>query len=523
MTSARGRCSPLRSACAPACYDSEIDRRRRPLDRERRPWVSSAVTRASAGGGRRTAPAIRAGSHAHRRARLCASRRTGAPGIGPRHLRRCVALTAVSSRSDRRRALRRRGTGGTLSGVIGRSHDDLLWRRRRRRRCDRFRHRWLRHRGWLGRRGCGRRHGCRRRGGGISRRKQGQRVDVGLAVTDPEVHVRDLVLGRAGGACLGDRLPLGDERATLHEQRADVRERHLVPARSEDRDRQPVRRNLARERHLASRRRPDDLRAAEGDVDAAMLPAGVRVVPEREAAEHLALSGPRPCTGRRRRRQRPAERQRRRLREPGLPDAGTHDDGSAGPQRGATQLSKLLQRGPIEGVPRSAGQPGNDIGRLPARQPGGDELRDGGERFLVRHVPRHAGSPAEHERDLAPRRLAEPSRRAPRASPARSPRALRQLAADRRRALRHLRPTARAARRAASAATRRRRPDAASARAPPPAHAARRPPRQVPDELVALADEAARHERRLDGRRPGSTVTGSPRRPPPRSTARRGR
>ncbi len=278
--------------------------------------MSSAVTRHVRRGYRRTGPASSAGSHAIEGLASSASRRTDAPGVGPGDLRRSGA-PAVSSRSGRRRARRLPCTSSTLSGGTGRSHEDRLWRRRRRR--DRFRNRWLRHRGRLGRRGCGRRHGCRRRGGGISRRKQGQWVDVGLAVTDPEVHVRDLVLGRAGGACLGDRLPLGDERATLHEQRADVRERHLVPARSEDRDRQPVRRNLGRKRHLARRRRPDDLRAPEGDVDAAMLPAGVRVVPEREAAQHLALRGPRPRSGRRRRRQRPAERQDDGCKSPGCP------------------------------------------------------------------------------------------------------------------------------------------------------------------------------------------------------------
>jgi hypothetical protein len=234
---------------------------------------------------------------------------TGAGRVGARHLDLASAgrrrALPEPSRGVHCRAFRR-GTGGKLAAGTGRSDDDRL--RRGRRRWDRLRDRRLRHGGRHGRRGCGRRHGCRRRGGGISRRKQGQRVDVGLAVTDPEVHVRDLVLGRAGGSRLGDRLPLDDERATLHEQRADVRERHLVPGRREDRERQPVGRNLARKRDLALGRRPDDPRVAEAHVDAAMLPAGVRVVPELEAAQHLALRGPRPCSGRRRRRERPTQR-----------------------------------------------------------------------------------------------------------------------------------------------------------------------------------------------------------------------
>jgi hypothetical protein len=165
-------------------------------------------------------------------------------------------------------------------------------------------------RGWRRRRlWSGRRRGCRRRGR-RPRRKKRERVDIRLVVgeTDPEVHVRDIVLGLARGPCLCDRLPLVDAFAAPDEQGAEMRERRLVSAPGIDRDRRPVRRDLTGERNLAGRRRSHDRGAVERDVDSAMLAARVRVVAERVASQHRAVRWPGPrkrvrCTD-----QQPAER-----------------------------------------------------------------------------------------------------------------------------------------------------------------------------------------------------------------------
>lgn len=108
------------------------------------------------------------------------------------------------------------------------------------------------------------------------------------------MHVRKVVLGIAGRPRLGDRLALGDVLSLAHEERAEVREGGLVTIAGDNGDREPVRRDPSREAHLAGRGRADRGRAAEGDVDPAMLPARVRVAPERELAQHGAVGRPGP-------------------------------------------------------------------------------------------------------------------------------------------------------------------------------------------------------------------------------------
>jgi hypothetical protein len=108
------------------------------------------------------------------------------------------------------------------------------------------------------------------------------------------VHVRDVVFGVARRARLRDRLALLDDVATSHEQRAEMRERRLVTAGRNDRDRRAVRRDLAGERHLSRRRRANDRRAIQGDVDAAVLSARVWVVADRVSAQHRTVGGPGP-------------------------------------------------------------------------------------------------------------------------------------------------------------------------------------------------------------------------------------
>jgi hypothetical protein len=108
--------------------------------------------------------------------------------------------------------------------------------------------------------------------------------------------VRHVVLRSAGEAGRRDRGTLLDECAALDEQCADMHQRDLVAARRQDRDGEPVHRHLACEGHLACDRSAHDLGCADGDVDAAVLPSRIRVVAEREGAEHVALDGPGPCS-----------------------------------------------------------------------------------------------------------------------------------------------------------------------------------------------------------------------------------
>ena len=90
-----------------------------------------------------------------------------------------------------------------------------------------------------------------RREGGTPRRKEGERVDVGLGRTDAdaEVDVRNAVLGLAGGAGFGERVALRYDVPAAHVQRAHVCERDLGVVEG-DRDREAVRRNGPGERHL---------------------------------------------------------------------------------------------------------------------------------------------------------------------------------------------------------------------------------------------------------------------------------
>ena len=145
---------------------------------------------------------------------------------------------------------------------------------------------------------CGRRLGRRGREGGAPRRKEGERVDVGLggADADAQVDVRNAVLGLACWARLGKDVVLRDDVAAADVQRAQVGERDLRVA-DGDRHRQAVRRNGAGERHLSRDRSANRSRSLERHVDPAMLTGGVRVRTNREATEHRAVG--RPCPGER--------------------------------------------------------------------------------------------------------------------------------------------------------------------------------------------------------------------------------
>ncbi len=227
------------------------------------------------------------------------------------------ALPSLGGRHVRRRALRSRR---------GRRHGSGAGRRARRHLSGSRLGRGSR---------CGRRRGCRRRVGGIPRRKERQGVDV-LVLPDAhaEVDVRDVVLELARRPGLGNRVTLGYPRALPDEERAEVGERRAVAVAGRDRDREPMRRNRARERHLAGRRRADRRAPEDLDVDPAMLAGGVPVVADGECPEHRSVGGPPP-----------------RVRVPG------HDERGCGPCRQSERASRCppSEHAPTVAPPRPPG------------------------------------------------------------------------------------------------------------------------------------------------------------------------
>ena len=125
--------------------------------------------------------------------------------------------------------------------------------------------------------GCGRRP--RGRSGRTPPRKERERVDVGVAVADPDaqVHVREVEFGVSRRTGVRDGGAFGHVLSFVYEQRAEVRERSFVPAGRRNRHGLPVRGDESRERHLACGGGTDLAGIPEPDVDAAMLTRCVRI------------------------------------------------------------------------------------------------------------------------------------------------------------------------------------------------------------------------------------------------------
>src|SRR6187200_1762134 len=163
-------------------------------------------------------------------------------------------------------------------------------------------------------------------------------------------------------------------------------------------------------------------------------------------------------------------------------------------------LSNLATRIAVELVSGEAGQAGDDVCCLPSPRAGLHELGDCGERVPL--VGRGRLQLAEHERDLALRRLRHAAGHLGGGPADHLLEALSQLPADCDRTLRHRRGQRREARGQPAGRLE--------------GHDGVRPARElvpecrprplaaweVADELEALADETARNERRLDGRGP---------------------
>jgi hypothetical protein len=203
----------------------------------------------------------------------------GAHGDGPG---RCRELSRGRARARRCRHDRR-------------SLDRRRVRARRRRRRNRGRRR--RGRSRLGR-------GIGSRAGGRSRRRRRQeleRVDVAVRIggdTDPEVDGDPVRLGRVGRADDPDRGTLGNGSAARHRHGAEMRQRHGQPVGGRDRDRRAAARQGAREADGAGGRREHGYPRRCADLDAAALPARVRVRRiEGERLQDRPLHGPGPRAG----------------------------------------------------------------------------------------------------------------------------------------------------------------------------------------------------------------------------------
>ncbi len=184
-------------------------------------------------------------------------------------------------------------------------HGRRLRRVARRDDPERGRHRRGR-RGWP-RRGCRRwcwswcrrlaRHRRRRR----NWRQEAQRVEVTLRIAaepDPELHVRDRVGRHSARADDRDPLALGYDRPGADQKRAEMQKRDGVVRRL-DRDREPIRRDPAGERHRPRDRREHRVADRALDVDPAMLPGYERVLlVEGKPLQHRPSNRPRPGAGR---------------------------------------------------------------------------------------------------------------------------------------------------------------------------------------------------------------------------------
>jgi hypothetical protein len=244
--------------------------------------------------------------------RLVARRRRGRPRrLGPtpgraerpRARRRLLCRQADPDPGRRRRGSRVDERVGRLNLLIRRD-GRVRFRPRRRGRCGiGLRSRWKRRRDrWRdGRRRrsggfrCGRRLGRGGRVGSATRRKELERIDVRLRVTDTntEVHVGHRVLRLPGRTGLRQHVAFRDRLAATDVQLAETRQRCLVLACC-DRDGEAVGGDRPGEGHRAGHGRAERCAAPEPDVDASMLAGRVCIAADGKPAQYRAVRGPGP-------------------------------------------------------------------------------------------------------------------------------------------------------------------------------------------------------------------------------------
>ena len=270
--------------------------------------------------------------------RDCArSRNRDGAVVGEGQLRRHDAGLSHGRRSRLGGGHRRRGWLG--SGLHHRLHRDGFLRRRRLRLRDRVDRRHVELSGPGGGLGRGRRvrDGIRGRLGGrrlgssllrlldrglhrqrrlrlalrrllhrrfrLERRQERQRVHVAVRVRGDADAEMDVWLRRDGvgsGTAYRDDGAFVDERSAESEELAQLEQRDRPAVVGPDGDRLPSAGHRPRERHRAGGRRADGRAGLGADVDAAVLPARVRIVSERERTQDRAGHRPGPAVRRRR-------------------------------------------------------------------------------------------------------------------------------------------------------------------------------------------------------------------------------
>ena len=193
----------------------------------------------------------------------------------------CRRLRRVRHARGRRLGHRFRGYRRVASCGCG----GLGGRRRRRRRLH------FGHGHGLGRR----RRRCRE-----ARRQQRQRIDVALLVRgqpDSEVDVRLRQVDRPARADGADSRSFVDVRPARDADGAEMHERGRVTGRRLNRHGLAALRHRPGERDHAARGCGDLCAGRSAEVDATMLPGGVRArTVERERPQHRPVNGPRPCS-----------------------------------------------------------------------------------------------------------------------------------------------------------------------------------------------------------------------------------
>jgi hypothetical protein len=134
-----------------------------------------------------------------------------------------------------------------------------------------------------------------------TRRQQRQRIDVPLRLggdADTEMNALDKVAARFRDRSHG--LAFADARALGDRERGETDQRYGIAVAGANSHRAPASRDGARERHRAGRRRQHVRADLSRDIDAAVLPAQIGIVSEREAPHDRAAGGPGPASGRNR-------------------------------------------------------------------------------------------------------------------------------------------------------------------------------------------------------------------------------
>jgi hypothetical protein len=186
-------------------------------------------------------------------------------------------------------------------------------------------------------------------------------------------------LGVAARADRSDRIALGDGRALRDEQRAQMGERDGVAVRREDRDALAGRRHGAGEGHGTGCGRDHGRPGVTRDVDAAMLPGGVRMRRvERVGLDDDTVGRPAPGRGGGSEEQRGQDGQRDEASHAHLrtsrccQERKRLDNGRCDPPQASSELTKLSQSAAVQLVARHAADPRDDVGRSAPRRTGRD-------------------------------------------------------------------------------------------------------------------------------------------------------